>query len=100
MAHQPLSSSDLTQRIEPRILAFCQTRPRMMFSDLAKALPDYTWQMLFSAITHLRKQHYVELLAHPWDYEVLFLGNTGPLFPASPSPERNDERDHDERTDV
>ena len=70
----------------------------MMFSDLAKALPDYTWQMLFSALSRLSKQRHVDLWVHPWDYEVIFLGDTAPRSLQSHAPQRNDERDRYERT--
>lgn len=59
--------------VENRIVALLSARLRMMFSDIAKALPDCTWQMLFGALSRLSKQRHVELLAHRWDYEVIFL---------------------------
>ncbi len=48
-------------------------RPRMMFSDLANALPQHTWHNLFSALGHLSRTGFVALFPHRWDYEVVFL---------------------------
>jgi hypothetical protein len=59
--------------IEVRIRALQPVRPRLMFSELAETFPDCTWQMLFSILGRLTKQKHVELVAHRWDYEVIFL---------------------------
>ena len=72
----------------------------MMFCNLAEALPAYTWHMLFSALGRLSKQHHVELLAHQWDYEIIFLeGISGDLSVSHPS-DLSNQRDHNERTHV
>lgn len=100
MTHQSLSASELERKIDQHILAFRRTHPCMMFSDLAKALPDYTWHMLFGALGRLSKQHQVELLAHQWDYEVIFPEAASRKQSGSHPPQQSDQRDYDERTHV
>lgn len=56
-----------------RILALLHRRRRVMFLDIARRFPDCTWQMLLDALMRLQKQKRIELVAHQWDYEVLFL---------------------------
>ena len=78
MVHQQVRRSGIERQIDIRILAFQRTHRRMMFSDLAAALPTYTWHMLFSSLGRLRKDHHVELVPHRWDYEVVFLQSPFP----------------------
>jgi hypothetical protein len=86
--------------IETRIRGLQPTRKRLMFSELAEAFPDCTWQILFSALSRLSKQKHVELVAHRWDYEVIFL-NTGSSEHDIPGSSRTNERcEHDERAQV
>lgn len=89
--------SSRQEPIDKSILALRHNQPRLMFSDLAKALPDYTWHMLFGSLGRLCKQQHVELLAHRWDYEVIFLEGTHNKPSASAPPEQCDQHDHDER---
>jgi len=100
MAHQPLSASEQEQKIDRQILAFRQHRPSMMFCNLAEALPAYTWHVLFNALGRLSKQHHVELLAHQWDYEIIFLERISREPSVSHPPDLSDQRDHHERTHV
>ena len=67
------SVSTRSQTIDEDILAL--RRPRIMFSELADALPSHTWHTLFCALGRLSRQQCVELIAHRWDYEVVFLAN-------------------------
>lgn len=69
----PAGIPSLETEIETRILALRSIRPRVMFSELADAFPDCTWQILFNALSRLSKQKHVTLVAHRWDYEVIFL---------------------------
>ena len=41
-----------------------------MFSDLAAALPDYTWQQLFVALSILQQTGRIQTAVHRWDYEI------------------------------
>jgi hypothetical protein len=100
MAHQPLSASEQERKIDRQILAFRQHRPSMMFYDLAKALPDHTWHMLFDALGRLSKQHHVELLAHQWDYEIIFLERISRKPSITHPSDLRNQRDHNERTRV
>lgn len=84
--------------IDRRILALRRTRPRLMFSTLTEALPDCTWHQLLQSLGRLRKQRQVELLAHRWDCEVIFLGGASPQLSLVRSPDRGDAGGHDERT--
>jgi len=63
--------------IEIRIRTLQPIRRRLMFSELAEAFPDCTWQTLFTALSRLSQRKHVELVPHRWDYEVIFL-STGP----------------------
>ena len=100
MAHQPLSASEQERKIDQQILAFRQQRPSMMFCALAEALPDHTWHMLFDALGRLSKQHHVELLAHQWDYEIIFLEGISRKPSITNPSDLNNQRDYDERTHV
>ena len=100
MPHQPLSASEQEQAVDRQILAFRQHRPTMMFCNLAEALPEYTWHMLFSALGRLSKQQHVELLAHQWDYEIIFLHGSSRETSISHPPDQSNQRDHNERTHV
>jgi hypothetical protein len=100
MAPQPLSASEQERKIDRQILAFRQHRPSMMFCNLAEALPDYTWHTLFSALGRLSKQHHVELLAHQWDYEIIFRKGVSREQSVSQPPDLSNQRDHNERTHV
>ncbi|MEW6246256.1 MAG: hypothetical protein AB1555_06030 [Nitrospirota bacterium] len=71
-----------------------------MFLDIACRLPDCTWQMLLDVLMRLRKQERIELVAHQWDYEVLFLSGD-PSDPApSGSPEIGERCEHEQRMPV
>lgn len=59
--------------IEDDILAARDSRRRVMFLDLADALPQHTWHKLFSALGRLSRTGAVALSPHRWDYEVVFL---------------------------
>jgi hypothetical protein len=69
MRSRPVSTQ--SQTVDEDILAL--RRPRIMFSALADALPFHTWHTLFCALGRLSRQQCVELIAHRWDYEVVFL---------------------------
>jgi hypothetical protein len=100
MAYQPLSASEQGRTIDRQILAFRQYRPSMMFCDLSEALPDYKWHVLFNALGRLSKQHHVELLAHQWDYEIIFLEEISREPSVSHPADLSNQRDHNERTHV
>jgi hypothetical protein len=96
----PTSMSALETEIETRIRALEHIHQRLMFSDLAEALPDCTWQILFSALSRLSKQKHVELVAHRWDYEVIFLRTTSSEHGPSGSSGPSERFDHDKRAQV
>jgi hypothetical protein len=83
--------------IETRIRALQHIPQRLMFSDLAEAFPDCTWQILFSVLSRLSKQKHIELVAHRWDYEVIFLRTTSSEQGPSGSSRSSERCDHDER---
>lgn len=64
------SSGAVPGRIKNDILALLQNRPIQMFSDIARALPHYSWHALFTALHQLASQNRVELVRHRWDYEI------------------------------
>jgi hypothetical protein len=66
------SSSNLSQNrlIEQRILALACRHRRLMFSELAAALPDYTWCQLFVALSILQQIGRIQMTVHRWDYEI------------------------------
>jgi len=41
-----------------------------MFSELAAALPDYTWCQLFVALSILQQMGRIQMTVHRWDYEI------------------------------
>jgi hypothetical protein len=86
--------------IETRIRALQHIHQRLMFSDLAEVFPDCTWQTLFSALSRLSKQKHIELVAHRWDYEVIFLRATSSEHGPSGSSSPSERCDHDERAQV
>ena len=86
--------------IEIRIRTLQPIRQRLMFSELAEAFPDCTWQTLFNALSRLSQRKHVELVAHRWDYEVIFL-STGPSAQAtSRSPKVSQRYGYNERAPV
>jgi len=56
--------------IEKQILDLLRANRRLMFSQIADALPEYTWRILLKALNRLRERRQVALLAYPWDYEI------------------------------
>lgn len=100
MTRQFLSTAERERHIDRRILGLRQTGPSIRFFALTEALPDCTWHMLFNALGRLSKQHYVELLAHQWDYEIIFLEGEAREPSMYHHPERSDERDRNERPHV
>ncbi len=56
--------------IEQRILALACRYRRLLFSDLAAALPDYTWHQLFVALSILQQMGRIRMAVHRWDYEI------------------------------
>ena len=72
------SPSHAVAYIEGRILNLLRTKQRLMFPEIAKALPEYTWHTLLTALNRLRERRQVELLAHRWDYEVLLHNDHAP----------------------
>jgi len=83
--------SALEAEIELRIRTFQPGRQRVMFSELADAFPECTWQILFTALSQLSKRKHVQLVAHRWDYEVIFLDN-GPEESATPGSSKASEQ--------
>ena len=72
------SPSHALADIEGRILNLLRTNRRLMFPDIANALPEYTWHTLLSALNRLRERRQVELLVHRWDYEVSLRNDHAP----------------------
>lgn len=73
-----LRSHAAAEEIEERVLNLLRTKQRLMFPEIAKAFPEYTWHRLLSALNHLRERRQVEVLAHRWDYEVLVHNDPAP----------------------
>lgn len=88
---EPAHKSAPETEVESRILALQPMGQRLMFSELAEAFPDCTWQILFTALGRLSKRKHVELVAHRWDYEVIFL-SSGPSKQATPGSSKASER--------
>ena len=66
------TASNADPCIEEAILALCCNRRIQRFSDLAQALPQHSWRALFAALNRLAHQRNIELVSHPWDYEIVF----------------------------
>jgi len=90
----------LETEIETRIRALQPVRQRLMFSELAEAFPDCTWQILFNALGRLSKQKHIELVAHRWDYEVIFLSSGSSDHTMAGSAGTVERCEHDERAHV
>lgn len=63
--------SELDEAIESEILAILDAHPKLTFTSLAEAVPEYRWAELFRALNRLRERQQVELSTLPWDYEVV-----------------------------
>ena len=92
MDHRSSSSQD-DITVDEGILALRDAHQRIMFSDLAHALPSHTWHALFSALGRLSRQEYLELIVHQWDYEVVFLPLTSSRRHACAQPRHSGEQD-------
>ena len=100
MTSQDISGAEFQTSIDKQILSLQRSRRRLMFSELARALPAYTWHMLFTALGRLHKRHCVDLLAHQWDYEIIFLEDSSSKQSLARSPQQCDQSDRHERTHV
>ncbi len=96
----PTDISTLESEVEARIRSLQPIRQRLMFSELAEAFPDCTWQILFNALGRLNKQKHIELVAHRWDYEVIFLSTGSSDHARSGTSGTVVRCEHDERTHV
>ncbi len=71
MHHQ--HRSDAVARLVGRdILALLKSRPVQMFSEIAAALPQYTWHALLSALQQLSSERRIEFVRYESDYEILY----------------------------
>ncbi|MBA5872547.1 MAG: hypothetical protein GDA68_21525 [Nitrospira sp. CR2.1] len=69
----PQSAAAIEDVLDNQIVVLMQHHRRLTFLTLADALPVYTWQSLFAALSRLRHREQVELVALPADYEVVWL---------------------------
>lgn len=74
---RPQTTSAIEDVLDNQILVLMQHHRRLTFLTLAEALPVYTWQSLFAALSRLRHREQVEMLALPGDYEVVWLSSQG-----------------------
>ena len=58
--------------VDNQILVLLERHRRLNFLTLADALPLYTWQSLFAALSRLRGQDHVDLLPLAADYQVVW----------------------------
>lgn len=70
MDRQVFSSGE--DAVDEQILVLLRNHRRLTFLALADALPFYTWQTLFAALSRLRGRHPIELLPLATDYEVVW----------------------------
>jgi hypothetical protein len=63
--------------IDDTILAFRLNRRSIMFSELAKSIPQHSWHSVFCALRRLAEDRQIELVPHQWDHEVIFESATG-----------------------
>lgn len=96
----PTDISMLESEVEARIRSLQPVRQRLMFSELAEAFPDCTWQILFNALGRLSKQKHIELVAHRWDYELIFLSTGSEDHARSGTGGTVERCEHDERAHV
>ena len=92
----PPVHSELSQdTVADGILALRRQRPRWMFAELAKMLPEFGKQQLFVALAWLQQDHKVELIAYPWDFEIRFLSASNPAIFESQVSDREQREDHE-----
>ena len=98
MTSRDMSGAEFQASLDRQIMKIQRSRRRVMFSELASALPDYTWHMLFKALGRLHMRQCVELLAHQWDYEIIFLEGASRKQSLARSPQQCNQSDRHERT--
>jgi hypothetical protein len=96
----PADMSVPETEIEIRIRTLQPMRRRLMFSELAEAFPDCTWQILFTALSRLSQRKHVELVPHRWDYEVIFLSTDPSEQVTSRSSKASEQYGYNERAPV
>ena len=58
------------RQLDAEILVLIRTRRRIMFSDLAEAFCECNRVRLLASLGRLHRTRQLELIAHPWDYEI------------------------------
>jgi hypothetical protein len=54
------------------VVALLRHRRVQLFSEIANALPHYTWQALFTALQQLSRERRIEFVRYGSDFEVMY----------------------------
>lgn len=67
---QPSGADFLSAAIELRIRELVNQEHMLTFTVLATKLPDCRWINLLRALNRLEKQHVIQMIPLPWDYQI------------------------------
>jgi hypothetical protein len=70
---QPSGADFLSTAIELRIRALVNQERTLTFTVLATKLPDCRWINLLRALNRLEKEHVIQMIPLPWDYQICAL---------------------------
>ena len=69
----------LSAAIEIRIRELLDQERMLTFTVLATKLPDCRWINLLRALNRLEKQHVIQMIPLPWDYQICASAGTSPV---------------------
>ncbi len=75
---QPSGADYLSAAIELRIRKLVDQERILTFTALATKLPDCRWINLLRALNRLEKQHVIQMIPLPWDYQICASASTSP----------------------
>jgi hypothetical protein len=67
---QPSGADYLSAAIEHRIRTLVNQERILTFTVLATKLPDCRWINLLRALNRLEKEHVIQMIPLPWDYQI------------------------------
>ncbi|MEQ1793079.1 MAG: hypothetical protein ABL970_02720 [Nitrospira sp.] len=70
---QPNGTDILSAAIEQRIRELVDRERILTFTALATKLPDCRWINLLRALNRLEKEHVIQVIPLPWDYQICAL---------------------------
>lgn len=60
----------MTQPASTKLLAIVRERRQIKLEELLTALPEFTWNQVFSLVAELRRQKVISLRRRGFDYEL------------------------------